>query len=137
MTQFIYESDYRFAQPPKLPILNAVAEDSRVILTWDNVADKMTREPLLKGENDFEGYKLFKSTDKRFSDAEKLFDGFGNPIGKKPIFQCDLDNGINGFSDIAPMNGELYYLGNDTGIKHYFIDEDVQNGRTYYYGLVA
>ena len=137
VTQFIYESDYRFAQPPKIPTLNAVAEDGRIVLTWDNVADKMTREPLLRGENDFEGYKLYKSSDKRFSDAEKLFDGFGNPIGKKPIFQCDLDNGINGFSDIAPVNGELFFLGNDTGIKHYFIDEDVQNGRTYYYGLVA
>jgi len=137
VTQFIYESDYRFAQPPKTPTLKAVAEDGRIILTWDNVADKMTREPLLNGENDFEGYKLYKATDKRFSDSEKLFDGFGNPIGKKPIFQCDLNNGINGFTDFAPINGELFFLGNDTGIKHYFIDEDVQNGRTYYYGLVA
>jgi hypothetical protein len=137
VTQFIYESDYRFAQPPKTPILKAVAEDSRVVLTWDNVADKMTREPLLKGANDFEGYKLYKATDNRFSDAEKLFDGFGNPIGKKPIFQCDLANGVTGFTDFAPINGELYFLGYDTGIQHYFIDDDVQNGRTYYYGLVA
>ena len=30
VTQFIYESDYRFAQPPKIPTLNAVAEDGRI-----------------------------------------------------------------------------------------------------------
>ena len=137
VTQFIYESDYRFAQPPKIPTLTAIAEDGRVILSWDDVADKATREPLLKGENDFEGYKLYKATDKYFSDAEKLFDGFGNPIGKKPIYQCDLDNDIKGFANFAPVNGELFFLGNDTGIKHYYIDEDVQNGRTYYYGLAA
>ena len=137
IVQYIYESDYRFAQPPKMPILTATPGDGKVILTWNDVADKFTREPLLGGENDFEGYKLYKATDSRFADAEKLFDGYGNPIGKKPIFQCDLKNGVKGFTDFAPINGELFYLGDDSGIQHYFVDENVENGRTYYYALVA
>jgi hypothetical protein len=30
-----------------------------------------------------------------------------------------------------------YCLGDDTGISHYFVDTQVQNGRTYYYAIVA
>jgi hypothetical protein len=42
-----------------------------------------------------------------------------------------------GYPDQAYYNGIGYYVGDDAGIKHSFIDNDVQNGRTYYYGLVA
>ena len=137
IAQFIYESDYRFASPPKMPTLKAAAGDGRVVLTWNNVADMYTREPMLANKNDFEGYKLFKATDKYFSDAEVLKDMYGNPIGKRPIFQCDLKNGKKGAAGFALINGEAFYLGDDSGIQHYFVDENVQNGRTYYYGIVA
>jgi len=137
IVQYIYESDYRFASPPKMPTLTATAGDGKVVLTWDYAAEKYTREPMLANKNDFEGYKLYKATDKYFSDAEVLMDMYGNPIGKKPIFQCDLKDGIKGAADFALINGEAYYLGDDSGIQHYFVDNDVQNGRTYYYGIVA
>ena len=137
ITQYIYESDYRFASPPKMPTLTATAGDGKVVLTWDYAAEKYTREPMLANINDFEGYKLYKATDKYFSDAEVLMDMYGNPIGKKPIFQCDLKDGIKGAAGFALINGEAYYLGDDSGIQHYFVDNDVQNGRTYYYGIVA
>jgi hypothetical protein len=64
-------------------------------------------------------------------------DMYGNPIGKKPIFQCDLKDGIAGAADFAVINGEAFYLGDDSGIQHFFVDENVQNGRTYYYGIAA
>jgi hypothetical protein len=137
VVQVIYESDYRFARPPEMPTLRATAGDGKVILHWDDFADKYSREPLLKGVNDFEGYKLYKATDKQFSDAEQLVDGYGNPIAKKPIFQCDLKNGIQGFTDFALVNGFSVNLGTDSGISHYFVDHNVQNGRTYYYAIVA
>jgi len=137
IVQGIYESDYRFAQPPRLPTLKAYAGDGKVILIWDDVADKFTREPLLRGANDFEGYKLYRSTDKHFLDAQKITDMYGNVIEKKPIFQCDLKDGRLGAASFAQFNGVSFNLGNDTGIQHYFIDTDVQNGRTYYYALVA
>jgi hypothetical protein len=35
------------------------------------------------------------------------------------------------------VNGTGYYLGKDDGIVHHFTDNTVQNGRTYYYALVA
>ncbi|WP_456408137.1 hypothetical protein [Caldithrix abyssi] len=137
IVQVIYEKDYRFAQPPKMPTLTATPLDGKVILTWDNVADTRTRDPFLGNVNDFEGYKLFRATDKKMSDAQVITDGFGNPIYLKPIFQCDLKDGIQGFADYGAINGIQYNLGYDTGIVHHFVDENVQNGRTYYYAIVA
>jgi hypothetical protein len=133
----VYASDYRFVQPPLLPTLAAKAGDGKVYLSWDDRADKLTREPFLRGQNDFEGYKLYKATDKHFQDAEVLRDAYGNAAGKKPIFQCDLRDSIKGIPDYSYYNGLGYYLGDDFGIQHYFVDEYVQNGRTYYYALVA
>ena len=137
IVQFIYNSDYRFSQPPIMPTLKATAGDGQVILSWDNLSDKFTREPILSGANDFEGYKLYKATDKYFSDAEVLRDMYGNPAGKKPYFQCDLIDDIEGAADFANLNGLSFNLGSDTGLTHTFIDDDVQNGRTYYYGIAA
>jgi hypothetical protein len=137
IVQVIYESDYRFAKPPETPLLTATPGDGYVTLSWDDRADKQTRDPFLANINDFEGYKLFRATDKRMSDAEVITDGYGTPMFKKPIFQCDLIDGKKGFTDFGLVNGVGYNLGQDTGITHYFIDTDVQNGRTYYYALVA
>lgn len=137
VAQVIYETDYRFAQPPLMPKLNATPADGKVILTWDDVADTRTRDPFLKNVNDFEGYKIYRATDKKMSDAELITDGYGNPRLKKPIFQCDIVDNRVGFADFGAIDGIQFYLGEDSGIKHYFVDENVQNGRTYYYVLVA
>ncbi len=136
--QLIYETDYRFAQPPIPPILNADAKDGKVILTWDSNSEN-SRDPFLPDElqYDFEGYKLYKSTDKYLKDPQIITDGYGNPMFNSPIFQCDKIDGITGFADWAPIFGTSYYVGDDSGIQHQFIDTDVVNGRTYYYALVA
>jgi len=137
VVQSVYRNDYRFSQPPLTPTLTAKAADGKVFLYWDDRSDKLTREPFLGGVNDFEGYKLYKATDKYFQDAEVLRDGYGNASGKLPIFQCDLIDSYSGFADYAAYNGISYYLGNNSGLTHCYIDNDVQNGRTYYYALVA
>ena len=137
IVQIIYEKDYRFAQPPNTPTLTASARDGYVMLSWDDDADKRTRDPFLGNINDFEGYKLFRSTDKYFSDAEVITDGYGTPMFLKPIYQCDLVDEYEGFTDYGLVNGTAYNLGDNTGIKHYFKDENVQNGRTYYYAIVS
>jgi len=137
VVQKIYESDYQFAQPPLTPTLTATPADGKVILSWDDIAEKFTREPLLGDQNDFEGYKLYKSTDPFISDNRVITDGFGTPTLIKPLFQCDLVDERKGFTDFGYRNGAGYYLGDESGLQNYYIDEDVQNGRTYYYVLVA
>ncbi len=137
VVQVIYETDYRFAQPPLMPTLKATPANGKIILTWDDAADKLTRDEFVNNKNDFEGYKLYRATDKKMSDAEVITDGYGNPTLRKPIFQCDLIDNITGFANFGEINGVQYYLGDDSGIQHYFVDDNVENGRTYYYVLVA
>ena len=135
--QIIYERDYRFAQPPKTPTLKATPRDGQVVLTWDNMADQFTREPFLNRINDFEGYKIYRATDKKMTDPMVVTDGFGSPTFGRPIFECDKADDITGFADYGLINGQGYYLGSDKGIAHSFIDNEVQNGRTYYYVIVS
>ncbi len=137
IVQSIYEADYRFAQPPLMPVLTATPQDGKVVLSWDDQSDKFTREPYLGNINDFEGYKLFRATDKKMADAVTITDGFGSPFLMQPIFQCDLIDTIQGFADFALINGAAFNLGYETGLKHYFVDNTVENGRTYYYVLAA
>jgi len=139
VVQIIYGRDYQFTAAPLRPTLKATALDGRVVLTWDNISDRFTREPLLNNKNDFEGYKLMKATDKLFSEAETITDGYGNPIFKTAIFQCDVKDGITGYTDynLDKTGGQGFYLGDDTGLQYFYIDDEVENGVTYYYGLVA
>ena len=137
IVQVIYEKDYRFAQPPKMPTITATAGDGEVILTWDDIADTRTRDPFVGNINDFEGYKVYRATDKYMADPEIITDGYGTPMFKKPIYQCDLIDEYSGFTDFGLVNGTGYNLGSNTGINHIFVDNTVQNGRTYYYAVVA
>ena len=137
IVQSIYEADYRFAQPPLMPTLSATPQDGKIVLQWNDLSDKFTREPYLGNVNDFEGYKLYRATDNKMSDAVKITDGLGTPFLMQPIFQCDLVDKIEGFADFALINGVAYNLGYESGLKHYFVDNTVENGRTYYYVLSA
>lgn len=137
VVQLIYESDYRFAQPPIMPTLTANPADEKVYLSWDSDADQFTNDVFAGRINDFEGYKLYRSSDPYFADPMIITDGYGSPTLRKPIFECDLIDTRRGFADYGAINGIQYYLGTDSGIKHSFIDNTVQNGKTYYYVIVA
>lgn len=140
VAQRIYDSDYRFAVPPRQPRLRAIPGDGKVTLIWDELSE-VSRDPVY-GE-DFEGYRIIKSTDPQFNDAEDVTDSFGNSVYKRSIAQFDKINGLTGYhelqfgEEIGIPNGVHYYMGEDTGIQHSFVDEDVINGRTYYYALIA
>jgi hypothetical protein len=138
--QRIYDSDYRFPPPPEKPVLTVTAGDGKVTLYWDRTAEKSV-DPVLHVK-DFEGYKIYRTTDQNFNDAFGITDADGTPVGYKPIAQFDLKNGITGYfragSDLFQQGrGASFFLGNDTGIRHSFVDSDVENGRRYFYAVVA
>lgn len=133
----IYESDYRFAQPPYMPTLTAIPGDGKVTLTWGDESERFTREAFAQNINDFEGYKIYRATDRQMSDPNLITDLNGNFVFKKPIFQCDKIDGITGGADFGLVNGTGYYLGEDTDITRTFVDTTAKNGLTYYYALVA
>lgn len=131
--QQIFNADYQFAKPPEKSSLTAIPGDGKVTLFWDDDAEK-SYDPFLD-EFDFEGYLVYKSTEPNFEENLLITDAFGNTIFQKPLAQFDLKNGIRGLHPVS-VNGVQFNLGNDTGLRHSFIDTDVINGRTYYYALV-
>ncbi|MCK5521489.1 MAG: hypothetical protein KAI81_10275, partial [Candidatus Marinimicrobia bacterium] len=136
----IYDSDYRFPTPPLKPTLSAVAGDGFVRLYWDRKAESSI-DPVLKVK-DFEGYKIYKSTDPNFNDIFSITNTQGSPVAYKCEVQYDLVNDITGpFYPSAQLleqtNGYVPYLGDDTGLQHTWVDSNVANGRQYYYAVVA
>ncbi|MEW6509866.1 MAG: hypothetical protein AB1428_02785 [Bacteroidota bacterium] len=132
--QQIYNANYRFAKPPDLPRVTAVPGDRRVTLYWDDRAED-SYDPFLR-EHDFEGYRVYKSTDPNFLEALVITDAYGKKTYRKPIAQFDLKDGKKGLHPID-VNGVKFDIGNDTGLRHTFVDTDVQNGQPYYYAIVS
>lgn len=140
--QKIYDADYNFTQPPRQPFLSGHAGDGRVVLMWDNRAES-SKDPIYG--NDFEGYKIYKSTDPNFADIKTITDAFDNPLLYAPVAQFDLKNGLVGPHPITigreggPESdlGIGMDMGLDTGLKHFWVDTTVTNGRAYYYAVVS
>lgn len=132
IVQQIYNADYRFAQPPLKPKLNAVPHDGKVVLYWDSRAED-SFDPFLK-EYDFEGYKLYRSTEPFFNENRVITSTYGEKTFKLPLVQYDLNNEYSGLHPVDIL-GVKFNLGNNTGLKHFYVDEDVINGQTYYYAI--
>ncbi|MBU1098069.1 MAG: hypothetical protein KKB34_16415 [Bacteroidetes bacterium] len=132
--QKIYNAHYHFAKPPDKPILKAIPGDRKVTLIWDDRAEK-TFDPFYQQYN-FEGYKIYRSTEPNFIENRIITDAYGKATYTLPLAQYDIVDGVKGLHPID-VNGALFYLGNDTGLQHSFIDSSVQNGQTYYYAVVA
>lgn len=137
--QETYDNDYQFANAPLTPTLKAVAGDNKVTLYWDDVAESSFDSYI---ENiggigkDFEGYRIYRSSDPAFQDPLNITTGHGIKKFRTPIAQFDLDNGIKGFDQVG-LEGVHFYMGDDTGLLHSFTDSTVQNGFTYYYAITA
>ncbi len=132
--QKIYNANYRFAQPPKTPNLTAIPGDGKVYLYWDDSAES-SFDRFFK-VYDFEGYSLYRSTDPKFRDCRIITDGFGTLAMKKPIFRCDKIDEYEGFFP-GSYNGVQFWIVNNKGLVHSYVDEEVINGQTYYYALCS
>ncbi len=142
--QQIYNSGYQFAKPPAKPHLTVVPGDRKVTLYWDNVAES-SYDPIA-GEVDFEGYVIYRSTSPDFADQQTITDVNGNKFLFQPLKNAqgadarfDLVNEYKGPSKTPfPRRGISYYLGNNTGLVHMYVDSNnVINGQTYYYAVVS
>ena len=134
VVQDIYDNNYSFARPPQKPIVKSVAGNGKVTLFWDAESER-SYDSFLK-EYDFEGYRIYRSTDPGFQDPYTITSGYGDPTLYSPIAQFDIQNDVQGFFELD-YQGVKYNLGDNKGLKHSWIDTDVMNGQTYYYAVVA
>ena len=125
------ERDYLGSGPPSSPIVNAVAGDKKVTLYWEAEPSESSIDPRT-GLEDFEGYKIYKSTDEGMTWGETVTDEYGRTVGFVPIAIFDLIDGIKGRDPAFPQS-----LGEDTGLRHIFIDTNVINGVEYWYCVTA
>lgn len=134
--QQIYDANYRFAVPPPMPVVTAEEGDGFVRLSWGNVSERGS-DPVT-GVPDFEGYRVYRSTDPDFRDVKLISNGTGTDTfgNGRPIAQFDLLDGISGFSEQVE-EGVAYYLGTESGLQHSWTDFSVTNGQLYYYAVTA
>ncbi|MBN1995948.1 hypothetical protein JW935_00250, partial [candidate division KSB1 bacterium] len=128
-----YAENYQFAKAPDTPELTLVAGDGKVILYWDEMAE-YSIDPL-EGK-DFEGYRIYRSTDPLWSDMETVRDVYGNRTYYVPVAQFDLVNEYEGYFP-ETNRGAMFNLGENTGLTHSWVDTTVANGIKYYYAITS
>ncbi len=123
--------------PPATPHLTAVPTDGEVRLYWNDEAESSI--DALTGYSDFEGYRLYKSYDRGLTWGEPVTNWWGDPISFLPIFQCDIIDSIIGLDPAysADFPSAHAWLGDDTGLRHSYIDTDVTNGVEVWYSLTS
>lgn len=134
--QEIYDRNYQFARPPDCPVVRGVPGDGRVTIYWDSRSED-SRDPILG--DDFQGYRVYKSTDPFFRDVPRVTDAYGNPAFRVPLAQFDRRDGIAGIytSNDPRVAGVPFNLGSDTGLQYSYVDTAVNNGQRYYYAVTA
>ncbi len=130
ITQQMYKRKFQGSGPPSMPKVAADVGDKQVRVVWDSEAENS--KDALTGQNDFEGYKIYRSDDLGKTWGTPLTDYYGNVIGYKPIKIFDLINGIKG-----PDPAFNQSLGDDSGIKHSYTDENLINGVEYWYCVTS
>lgn len=134
-----YEADYQFATAPIPPVLTAVTADRKVVLYWDTSSEFSFDRYIQKvgGDGyDFEGYRIYRSTDVGLDGAKTITDGNGVPLFLKPLAIYDKINGFSGYHP-TPVRGTQFFMGSNTGLKYFFVDSTVVNGKEYFYAVTG
>jgi hypothetical protein len=133
--QHIYSHNYRFFRPPEQPNLKCDVSEGRVHLSWDSEAEK-SKDPLLG--KDFNGYRIYKSTDSTFSDIKSITDAFGNVLLFEPLAIFDRVDSLTGEHPVPFPDTDIHYnMGNDTGHRYSYDDSTVVSGQHYCYAICA
>jgi hypothetical protein len=126
----LFNANWNGPNPPTSPNVEAYPNDGKVILVWD-VSSEESKDNIT-GEKDFEGYKVYRSDNGGKSWGDVITDAHGQFVSYVPLAQFDLKNDVFGYD---PISGQ--YLGDNSGLRHTFIDTNVANGSEYWYSVTA
>lgn len=126
------ENHFVGSTAPAPPVLNAATAYRRVTLYWEAEPSESSVD-MLTGIPDFEGYKIYRSEDRGLSWGKPITDFTGAVVGYVPLAQFDLVDGIEGIDPAFPYQS----LGDETGLKHTYVDTTVYNGIEYWYCVAA
>ena len=137
--QDMYRLYFQGSGPPDPPELHAVAGDGQVSLYWD-ASSEISRD-VWTGEKDFEGYRVYRSSDAGLTWGRPITDVYGSEVGFHPIAQFDYSEeedmdrygqDVSGPDPAFPQN-----LGDNSGLFHTFTDSNLVNGVEYWYSVSA
>ena len=131
VAQLMYDNNYQGARAPAAPVVTAKEGDREITLYWNS--ESMEDEDIITGYKDFEGYRIYKSTDNGKTWGTREYDPQSRTQYWDPIAQFDLDNDISGFEPLSPHRN----LGSNSGLSFKFTDTDVLNGVEYLYAVCA
>ncbi len=131
--QFMYELNYQGADAPAPPNVTAVVYADSITLYWDDIAEHSV--DIMTGYNDFEGYKIYRTTAPPSMNqwGDQIYDGNGLLVGFVPLTQFDLDNAVSGLDPVYPHLNK----GSNNGLVHKWTDTHVTQGVTYWYSVTA
>jgi len=118
--------------PPRPPVVHAIPGYKKVTLYWDPEPSESSID-MMTGKQDFEGYKIYRSEDRGQTWGKKITNEKGEVVGYVPLAQFDLRDAIYGPDPAFPYQS----LGNETGLRHTFVDSTVYNGLEYWYCVAA
>jgi hypothetical protein len=131
MVKNMAAQNYLGPNAPPSPNVQGFTESKKAIITWDGSKSETARD-LLSGLMDFEGYRIYRSEDFGLTWGDPITDERGALIGYVPLAQYDLDNNVSGKDP-----NSNFYLGENTGLKHTYVDSTVYNGKEYWYSVTA
>jgi len=131
VAQLMYDNNYQGARAPKAPNVLAKEEDEKVTLYWDAVS--IDDEDIITGYKDFEGFRIYRSTDNGKTWGEQSYDEESRTSYWQPIAQYDKKNDIEGYEKIMPHR----FLGDNSDLVYKYEDENVDNGTEYLYAVCA
>ena len=133
--QSLYDNNCSSPKPPAQPLVRAKQDDHKIVLYWDKRSEQST-DPVT-GNNMFQGYRVYRSTDRGSTWGNVVTDLNGNPTDiYQPLAVYDIADGISGAYTMSdPL---VYYdLGSESGLQYTFIDENIVNGYEYWYAVTA
>jgi len=89
--QVMYNSKYQGFTPPTRPTVYSESESGKINLYWDDVAENSV--DVVTGYSDFEGYKIYKSTDGGNTwgnSNDMIYNTEGIFVGWQPYAQFDI-----------------------------------------------
>ena len=139
IAQDMYRLYFQGSGPPDPPGVHAVPGDGQISLYWDANAE-ISRD-VWTGDKDFEGYRIYRSTDAGLTWGKPITDAYGNAVGYHPIAQFDYteeeDLELYGVDVSGPDPAFPQNLGDNTGLFHTFTDSNLVNGVEYWYSVSA
>jgi hypothetical protein len=127
----MYSLKFQGSGPPSPPTVEAIPGDGSALLYWTSEPAESSIDVLTEAR-DFEGYKIFRSTDQGLTWGSVVTDAHGIQVGYEPIATFDLDNSVEGLDPVFPQ-----YLGTNSGLVHTYKDSNLVNGLEYWYCVTA